>query len=259
MVEKLQGLTGFKSLNFNVLDALQDGITEQNSLSLRTFANIKAKLYKGLSFNTQFQYEVRKNDSEQYYDVNSYRMRYAINALTGYNPTTNAYTYVDGFSAGGRYKQMSSQASNYSFRNQLDFNQEFADGKHSINALAGTEMRETYVPRTIEQLRYGYDPVTLTSAVLNNLALSQTGVSSYIFGSNRTLAALGRSQTEVLHRYFSIFSTASYTYLSKYNITGSYRVDQADLFGVDPKYKNRPLWSAGLGWNISNEEIYLWY
>ncbi len=255
MVEKLGGLSGFKSLNFNVLDALKEGITEQNSLSLRTFANVKAKLYKGLSFNTQFQYEVRKNDNEQYYDVNSYRMRYAINALTGYNPTTNAYTYVDGFSTGGRYKQSSSQASNYSFRNQLDFNQEFAEGKHSVNALVGTEMRETYVPRTIEQVRYGYDPVTLSSAVLNNLALSQTGVSSYIFGSNRTLAALGRSQTEILHRYFSIFSTASYTYLSKYNITGSYRVDKADLFGVDPKYKNRPLWSAGLGWNISNEEF----
>ncbi|WP_119792284.1 SusC/RagA family TonB-linked outer membrane protein [Flavobacterium anhuiense] len=255
MVEKLAGLSGFKSFNFNVLDALKEGIEEQNSLSLRTFANVKAKLWKGLSFNTQFQYEVRKNDREQYHDVNSYRMRYAINALTGYNPTTNAYTYVDGFSTGGRYKQASSQASNYSFRNQLDFNQEFAEGKHSVNALVGTEMRETFVPRSIEQLRYGYDPVTLTSAVLNNLALSQTGVSSYIFGNNRTLSALGRTQQEILHRYFSIFSTASYTYLSKYNLTGSYRVDRADLFGVDPKYKNRPLWSVGLGWNISNEDF----
>lgn len=227
MVEKLAGLSGFKSTNFNVLDALKEGLEEQNSLSLRTFANIKAKLWKGLSYNTQFQYEVRKNDREQYYDINSYRMRYAINALTGYNPTTNAYTYVEGFSTGGRYKQSSSQASNYSFRNQLDFNQEFADGKHSVNALVGTEMRETFLPRSIEQVRYGYDPVTLSSAVLNNLALSQTGVPSYIFGNNRTLSALGRTQQEILHRYFSIFSTASYTYLSKYNITGSYRIDKA--------------------------------
>ncbi|MCV2483530.1 SusC/RagA family TonB-linked outer membrane protein [Flavobacterium sp. SH_e] len=255
VAEKLAGLSGFKSTEFNVLDALQEGIEKQNSLSLRTFANIKAKIWKGLSANSQFQYELRRNDNEQYYAVDSYRMRMAINSLTGYNPTTNTYTYVDGFSAGGRYKQSSSQASNYSFRNQLDFNQEFGDGKHSVNALAGFEMRETFVPRTIEQLRYGYDPVTLSSSVLNNLLLSQTGVSSYIYGSNRTLAALSRTQTEVLHRYFSMFSTASYTYLSKYNITGSYRVDRADLFGVDPKYKNRPLWSAGLGWNVSNEDF----
>jgi len=252
---KLAGLSGFKPLTFNVLNALQEGIEKQNSLSLRAFANIKAKLWRGLSYNTQFQYEVRRNDNEQYYDINSYKMRYAINALTGYNPATNAYTYVEGFSTGGRYEQSSSQASNYSFRNQLDFNQEFAEGKHSVNALAGFEMRETFVPRTIEQLRYGYDPVTLTSAVLNNLALSQTGVSSYIYGNNRTLSALARTQKEILHRYFSVFSTASYTYLSKYNVTGSYRVDRADLFGVDPKYKNRPLWSAGLGWNVSNEDF----
>ncbi|WP_281225234.1 SusC/RagA family TonB-linked outer membrane protein [Flavobacterium aquiphilum] len=255
MAAKINSLSGFKSVRFNVLDALQEGITKENSLSLRTFANIRAKIWKGLSFNTQFQYELRKNDNEQYYAVDSYKMRFAINTLTGYNAATNAYTYVDGFSAGGRYKQWSSQASNYSFRNQLDFNQDFGGGKHSVNAIGGFEMRETFVPRTIEQLRYGYDPVTLTSATLNNLSLSQTGVSSYIYGNSATLAALSRTQTEVLHRYFSVFSTAGYTYLSKYNVTGSYRVDRADLFGVDSKYKNRPLWSVGLGWNISNEDF----
>ena len=252
---KIAGLSGFKPISFNVLNALQEGITHENSLSLRAFANLRAKLWKGLSFNTQFQYETRRNDNEQYNDVNSYKMRYAINALTGYVPATNAYTYLDGFSTGGRYKQFSSRASNYSFRNQLDYSQDFGEGKHTVNALAGFEMRETFLPRTIEQLRYGYDPVTLTSTVLNTLALSQTGVSSYIYGNNRTLAALSRTQQEILHRYFSVFSTAGYTFLSKYNITGSYRVDRADLFGVDSKYKNRPLWSTGLGWNVSNEDF----
>lgn len=252
---KINSLSGFKPVTFNVLNALQEGITQEKSLSLRAFANIRAKLWKGISYNTQFQYEVTKNDNEQYNDINSYKMRYAINSLTGYNEATNAYTYVDGFSTGGRYKQISNQVSSYTFRNQLDYAQEFGEGKHSINAAAGFEMRETNVPRNIEQIRYGYDPVTLTSAVINSLALSQTGVPSYIYGNNRTLAAGSRTQTEILHRYFSVFTTLNYTYLSKYNLTGSYRVDRADLFGVDPKYKNRPLWSAGLGWNASNEDF----
>jgi TonB-linked SusC/RagA family outer membrane protein len=255
IAEKMAALSGFKSMTFNVLNALQEGIEKQNSLNLRAFANLRAKLWRGLSASTQFQYETTRNDNEQYYDVNSYKMRYAINALTAYNPTTNAYTYVEGFSTGGRYEQSSSKASNYSFRNQLDYTEDFSDGKHSINALAGFEMRETFVPRSIEQLRYGYDPVTLSSAVMNSLALSQTGTPSYIYGNNRTLATVSRSQKEILHRYFSVFSSVGYTFLSKYNVTGSYRVDRADLFGVDPKYKNRPLWSAGLGWNASNEEF----
>lgn len=255
VAEKIAALSGFKSTSFNVLNELNEGIIKQSSLNLRTFANIRAKIWRGLSLNTQFQYEVKRNDNEQYYSVDSYKMRSAINALTAYNPATNTYTYVDGFSGGGRYKQWNNLSTNYSFRNQLDFNQDFADGKHSVNALAGVEMRETFLPRNTEQIRYGYDPVTLNSATLNNLSLSQTGVPSYIYGTNRTLAALGRSQVEVLHRYFSVFSSIGYTLLSKYNVTGSYRVDRADLFGVDPKYKNRPLWSAGLGWNISSEEF----
>jgi len=255
VAEKITALSGFKPFTFNVLNSLQEGITNEKNLSLRAFANLRAKIWKGLSLSSQFQYEVRKNEEEQYYDINSYKMRFAINALTAYNSTSNTYTYVDGFSTGGRYKQMSSQASNYSFRNQMDYNQEFSGGKHVVNALAGFEMRETFVPRTIEQLRYGYDPVTLTSAVINSLLLSQTGTASYIYGSNRTLSALSRTQTEILHRYFSVFSTVGYTFLSKYNITGSYRVDRADLFGVDPKYKNRPLWSSGIGWNASNEDF----
>jgi TonB-linked SusC/RagA family outer membrane protein len=255
MAEKIAGLSGFKPITFNVLNALQEGIEKQSSVNLRAFTNLRAKLWRGLSVSTQFQYETTRNDNEQYYDLNSYKMRYAVNALTAYNPATNAYTYVEGFSTGGRYEQLSNKASNYSFRNQLDYTEDFSDGKHSINALAGFEMRETFLPRSIEQLRYGYDPVTLSSAVMNSLALSQTGTPSYIYGNNRTLATVSRTQKEILHRYFSVFSSVGYTFLSKYNITGSYRVDRADLFGVDPKYKNRPLWSAGLGWNASNEEF----
>lgn len=60
VARKISTLSGFKSTQFNVLDALKEGIEQQNSLSLRTFANVKAKLWQGLSFNTQFQYEVRK-------------------------------------------------------------------------------------------------------------------------------------------------------------------------------------------------------
>ncbi|RYF11857.1 MAG: SusC/RagA family TonB-linked outer membrane protein, partial [Flavobacteriales bacterium] len=222
---KINSLSGFKPVTFNVLNQLQEGTTKTNNLSLRAFTNLQAKIWNGLSFNTQFQYETRRNNEETYNDINSYKMRYAINALTGYNAITNAYTYVDGFSTGGRYKQASQQRSNYSFRNQLNFDRAFDQGKHSVAAIAGFEMRETYFPRTVEQLRYGYDPVTLASSVINNLALSQTGVASYIYGNNRTLAALDRIQRETKHRNFSVYGNMSYTLLSKYNVTGSVRVD----------------------------------
>jgi len=248
---KINSTASLKPVSFNILNALQEGIEQRNSLALRAFANLQAKIYDGLSFNTQFQFENRRNTRESYYDVNSYKMRYASDALANYSTTTNLYT--SGLPAGGRYQQFAAQTSNYTFRNQLSYDKAFNQNKHSVSAIAGFEMREVFLPRSVEQLRYGYDPVTLTSVVLDNASLSQIGLPSYIYGGTRTLSTLGRTQTEVKHRYFSMYSNVGYTYLSRYNVTGSIRVDRADLFGVDPKYKNRPLWSVGLGWNASNE------
>lgn len=35
----------------------------------------------------------------------------------------------------------------------------------------------------------------------------------------------------------------------------SVRVEQADLFGTDPKYRYRPLWSVGAGWLMTRESF----
>ena len=253
VANKINSIASLKPVSFNMLNSLQEGIEKQNTLGLRAFANLQAKIYDGLSFNTQFQYENRRNSRESFYDVSSYKIRYASNALATYNANTGVYTSV--LPSGGRFKQSSQQSSNYTFRNQFNYNKSFNNSNHVISAIAGFEMRETFVPRILEELRYGYDPVTLTSVITDNAALSQTGVQSYIFGGSRTLGTLSRSQKETKNRYFSVYSNFNYTYQSKYNLSGSYRVDRTNLFGADPKYINRPLWSAGLGWNASEEDF----
>src|SRR5690606_2835824 len=35
----------------------------------------------------------------------------------------------------------------------------------------------------------------------------------------------------------------------------SIRVDQSNLFGTNPKYKYKPLWSLGAAWSLHNEEF----
>ncbi len=246
--------SAFKSYRFNVLESLNEGIEKQRSESLRAFTDLKVRFTNWLSFSTQFQYETTRESSESYYDVDSYRMRYMYNALV-YNNTSTAGKYVSALPTGGRYYQLEQSRRNYTFRNQLNFDKAFNDNMHVISAIAGFEMRENFIPRTVEQLRYGYDPLTLTSTIIDNAALSQTGISSYIYGTNKTLGTTSRTQTETKHRFVSLYSNLNYTFNKKYNLSGSIRVDQADLFGVDPKYKRRPLWSIGSGWNISNEEF----
>ncbi|MDY0904691.1 SusC/RagA family TonB-linked outer membrane protein [Pedobacter sp. CFBP9032] len=243
----------YKSYRFNILESLNEGLTDANTVSLRAFADIQAKIMDGLNFSSQIQYELGTTKTEQIYDVNSYKMRAAYNALISYTPATNAYSY--GLPTGGRISQNMQQKNSYTFRNQLSYDKSFGGGKHAVAAILGTEMRQTFLPIGMSDIRYGYDPVTLTTTIINNQTVSQTGLPSYIFGRNLTLGIAGRSFQEIKHRNLSYFSNASYTYLNRYNVTGSFRIDQADFFGADPEYKNKPLWSVGLGWNASNEQF----
>ena len=49
--------------------------------------------------------------------------------------------------------------------------------------------------------------------------------------------------------------SGNYVYDSRYALSASYRVDKTDLFGADPKFRGRPLWSVGLSWNAHNESF----
>ena len=59
--------------------------------------------------------------------------------------------------------------------------------------------------------------------------------------------------THTEDRYVSFYANGSYTFDERYSLTGSIRIDQSNLFGTDPKYQYRPLWSVGGSWQIANE------
>ena len=122
-------------------------------------------------------------------------------------------------------------------------------------ALVGFEMRQHYTPRNIAEAHYGYDEQTLSFPTLNWKDLYNPGVTSYLYG--RQSLSLNRNQhSETKHRFISFYSNFGYSYRQKYNLTGSVRIDQADMFGADPKYKYRPLWSVGGSWNVHRENFF---
>lgn len=107
----------------------------------------------------------------------------------------------------------------------------------------------------------GYDEQSQT----NNMGTSSLSQLKDLEGS---ISALGSFYTmfgaptgddyttsDVLHRFYSVYFNGNYTFDSRYSASVSYRVDKADLFGADPKFRGRPLWSVGLGWNMHNEEF----
>lgn len=142
----------------------------------------------------------------------------------------------------------------YTFRAQTDFNRTFAE-KHDISFLAGFEYRQA--KSTGNSSSYlGYDHQAMTN---QNTHVDWDFVNGFgkqgILGSSCPPSGLYSSftTTETLHRFYSYYFTGSYVYDSRYSVFGSYRVDKADLFGTDPKFRGRPLWSVGTSWNAHNE------
>src|SRR5690606_8607262 len=57
-------------------------------------------------------------------------------------------------------------------------------------------------------------------------------------------------------RYISYFANGSYTYLNRYTVSASGRIDKSNLFGVKTNQKAAPLYSVGISWDLSKEDFY---
>lgn len=255
VASKLLGNADFKSFKFNLLNELQNGITNTKALNLRAFTSLGAKLFKGLNYEVSFQYETNYANQEQFYDQESYKMRYLYNGMTTFNTATNKFEHTV-ITTGGRLYQSNKRSFNYTFRQQLNFDKTFKTGnlEHNFVAIGGFEARQNESPLFLSDVRYSYDPQLLTSQPMDFKTLSTTGITSYLYG-RRTMSGNNGALDNLLNRYVSVYGNGAYTLNDKYNLTGSVRVDQASFFGLDPDYRWKPIWSVGAGWNVSNEEF----
>ena len=235
--------------SFNVLESLDESLSKSRNVRLRPFVNLEAKFLKHFKYTVMFQYEWAQTRSEVYDDASTYQMRM----------THNAFIDQSGeclLANGGRYKQQTNNSRRYTFRNQLNYDQSFLDSKHNVNAIMGFELRENRTPRLIDQVMYGYNDQALTSVRMNWQSLANEGWESLVYnGTQRFNGGPSVSQSETFHRYASFYANVGYNYLYRYNLTGSIRWDEADLFGLDTKNQHHPLWSVGGGWNITEEKF----
>lgn len=244
-----QNIGALLPYSFNVLESLDEGVTKNRNVRMRPFINLEAKFLKWFKYNVMFQYEWAQTRKEQYDEPDSYQMRLTHNAFIDQTTQTSQLP------EGGRYYQQTNNSRRYTFRNQLNFEKSFLDFKHNVNAIMGMELRENRSSRPIEQLMYGYNDTALTSVRMDWQSLYNVGINSLVYNENVKMSGLSTSQSEVFHRYASFYANMGYNYLYRYNLTGSIRWDEADLFGLDTKNQHHPLWSIGGGWNISEEQF----
>lgn len=233
------------------LDEIQmaDNTSRTRSLILRGSAKYTILPY--LSAEVLYQNERQIIDNVNNRDQNSYYVRNMINRYSTRNPD-GSFTYNIP-NSGGILERGTYDWNANNLRGQLYFDKSIAD-KHVINAIVGTEFRELKT-EGIHLTSYGYNKDT--GVANNNLNFTnwfQLNPSG--FG---IIPSTNSGKTGITNRFVSFYGNANYNYNERYSLSVSARRDGANLFGVNVNDRITPLWSAGLGWDLSKEEFYnLW-
>ncbi|CAM4415603.1 TonB-linked outer membrane protein, SusC/RagA family [Pedobacter westerhofensis] len=240
---------GYLNWNYNALDEI-DNADNTNKVNNYSFsANLNVPIFKGLSVNGFFNNERSFGTSRSFYNENTYYYRNLVNSYTPLPATATARAVNSlGLSPGaGILNQISSTTNNYTVRGQLNYDNTFA-GKHQLNVIAGSEIRQTNAGQGGSTL-YGYNMGTGLNSSVNYLA-PYTSIQGYT-----TSIGGAPYQQDRIRRYLSYYSNAGYTFNGKYTVSASARYDDYNNFGVDRSLRATPLWSTGLKWNLAKESF----
>lgn len=249
LAEQLVEKEGYYDMGFNAIRESKHNIETNNRQFTKLFLHTDFDITKDLNLELKFQYERNNSDMKEFDEENSYMMRSMINEYASLNEDGSVKYNIP---RGGRLSNYNYNFNGYNLRGQFNYKREFAD-KHDVSALLGGEIRQDK-ERTDRSERYGYDDMRLTYSYVDWATLNTKGVEGALYASTRRKAER-LNVTDWMHRYVSAYFNAGYTYDSRYSVNGSVRVEQADLFGTDPKYRYRPLWSVGASWNVTKEHF----
>ncbi|MCI6549851.1 MAG: SusC/RagA family TonB-linked outer membrane protein [Prevotella sp.] len=254
----------FKNLQSNPLEELYRNTVTTKTQNMRYHGDLLFKIMPGLTAETQFIYETAHTTSDWIATEESHAARTIYNAYTYLDSTGKVAHYTP--AAGGFRQTSNTDGAYWTARGQMNLDRTL--GRHSINAIAGLEFRQTKTDGT-RALALGYDDQLQNSgtATVDFATISTMRNSSYYMSESRGFPAQQFAYDpyidgglgiipEVKHRYASGYFNATYTYDNKYNLFGSFRKDYADVYGLNAKFRGRPLWSVGAAWNV-NEEAFM--
>ena len=218
-----------------------------HTINNRITANFRYNIGNGFTFNFGGVYETSHTDTKHLANENSSETRQYINfyATEGYDgPVLN-------IPQGGFLKQNKASRESYTLRAQLNYDKQITKD-HSLNLILGWEVRDV-LDKSNTASYFGYSDQTLLHQPVDYTLFSYFSP-PYINNSSLSYTSLF-NQKYTDNRYFSVYSNVVYAYKGKYSFTGSIRIDQSNLFGTNPKYKYKPLWSVGAAWNIHKEKF----
>lgn len=232
-------LVPMKELNYQLAKTKEFGS--------RAFGKLKFDFTDWVNYNVMFQYETNDSNVDRLREREAYDVVSLLNNFASLNQGKVVYNLPEGdilYTSNNRSRS-------YNFRQQLNFNKRFND-RHSLVWILGQEVRHSKLEYNDMSL-YGYDPELLTWPAINEKDLASF---SGILGAAQLSHDNVMSKKELVNRFVSFYSNASYTFNDRYVVSGSLRWDRSNLWGTSSKFQNKPLWSVGGSWNVDRESFF---
>ncbi|QEC73478.1 SusC/RagA family TonB-linked outer membrane protein [Arachidicoccus ginsenosidivorans] len=231
---------------FRPLDELKNNnnFTDQSDVVLNLTSSYK--LTNWLTAKAAYQYENDWTDNYQIHNLKSFFARDLVNEFTEIIDGTPIYHLPKGGVLVHNGGKMESQSGRF----QLNIDKTW-NTKNQLSVIIGSELRDMLT--TSDSRRdYGYDETTLATQMPDYTTQFQT----YDNVRGKTFILNATNSSKFTNRFVSLYSNGSYTYNNRYIISGSFRKDASNFFGVKTNQKWVPLWSVGGAWRISNEDFY---
>lgn len=246
--KELMGM-GYYDWSTNLKQDMDNKDNNTTIFSPRINLGLNIKIIEGLTFDSKFQYELNSSKSDYFYNENTQTVRHLVNVYTIIRNGEPVYQIP----RGPIYDFSESSQNSWYVRNQLTFVRSFGDGKHKINAIAGTEVNSSKYKYKSDRY-HNYNKEKLTYTLIDEDTYSRSlatynGGSSYYTNSRSTFS-------EIENRYLSYYANASYTFADKYSVSASARIDESNLFGAQTNDRKTPLYSFGASWDITKENFF---
>lgn len=244
---------GGKLLDWNYYPLSDNQYNQLSNKTTTVLADIgvKYRVLKGLDITGNYRYMNATVDKTILNNQNSIVARDLINQFSVISPLDGTINY--GVPPGGIYYQYNSKVQQSNLRGQVNY--AYTSTLSQLNVLAGAELNETQNGPGSYSTVFGYSASPFSYSTIDASIPRQT-----IFGyqsqlpSNRSSIATQNAVN--VNRSVSVFANGAYIYNGLYTISASARRDASNVYGVKTNDKWKPLYSVGLGWNISGESFY---
>lgn len=220
-------------------------------LDVRGYIKIDYELLEGLKLNGSFSYERNTNDIDQFRSMNLPSHRNMINDHYTFDSDLGAYRYQ--IPEGINYAQSRQYNKGWVGRLSATWDKTWQD--HELTVFGGSEYNRRFT-ETIFNRQFGFDKQTVQYEPVEELSLVSYAIRDWNGGRQTDFSRRNMfSVTNADNRFVSYFSNMAYTYNKKYTINGSFRIDQANIWGSSPDHRYKPLWSVGGAWDIDKESF----